>query len=131
MNPDPRKELYQKTLTQLRPALERVVADAAFRARLEQAPLAVLDELGIPLDDGTRAELGGKRFSEFWAARRRAVEGPARARPLADDELGDDELEAVAGGISSELAMGLLDFAPPYIPVMPDVPAFGAGKFRK
>ena len=131
MNPDPRKDLYQKTLAQLRPALERVVADAAFRDRLEQSPLAVLDELGVALDDGTRAELGGKRFSEFWAARRKTVEGPVQVRDLPPDALDDNELNAVAGGISSELAMGLISFAPPYVPVMPDNLTFGAGKFPK
>ena len=82
MTADQRQALYLKTLELLKPVLERVVSDAAFRDRLEQAPLAVLDELGIPLDPDTRSGLEGKRFSEFWAERRKSVEGPVQVRDL-------------------------------------------------
>jgi hypothetical protein len=133
MNADAKK-LYEATIALLKPALERVASDAEFRARLEQAPLAVLDELGIELDAATRAELTGKRFSEFWAARRRTVEGPVEIRDLPPEKgaLEDQQLEAVAGGAGlpvlgvglpgAPLASGpLVNFAPPYVPVMPSL----------
>jgi len=119
MTEDPRTELYSKTLAMLKPALDRIVTDPAFRERLELAPLVVLDELGVPLDAVTRTELQGKRFSEFWAARRRSVEGPVESRELPPerDTLDDRRLEAVTGGGLSSLS--ITHFAPPYVPVGP------------
>ena len=76
MTADPNKDLYEKTMALLKPVLTRVASDAAFRERLERSPLEVIDQLGVELDADTRSELEGKRFSEFWAARRRTVEGP-------------------------------------------------------
>jgi len=116
---DPRSELYRQTLAQLRPALERVASDAAFRERLERAPIEALEEMQVPLDPALRAELAGKRFSEFWAARRKSVEGPVEIRDLPPEPLADEELAAVAGGISFG---GTINFAPPYVPVGPVVP---------
>jgi hypothetical protein len=118
MTADPRQELYRKTVAALKPALERVVADPAFRERLEKTPLAVLDELGVELDAATRADLQGKRFSEFWAARRRSVEGPVESRdlPPAKDAIDDRKLEAVSGG---NQFISITHFAPPYVPVGP------------
>jgi hypothetical protein len=121
MTADPKKDLYEKTMALLKPVLERVASDAAFRERLEQAPLAVLDELGITIDSETRAELEGKRFSEFWAARRRSVEGPVEIRDLPPDSLEDRQLDAVSGGagLSVSLSGPVVNFAPPYVPVAP------------
>lgn len=120
-----RRQAYEKTVELLKPALERVVSDAEFRARFDQAPLAVLDELGVELDPATRAELEGKRFSEFWAARRRAAEGPLEVRdlPPQDGALDDQQLEAVTGGTGFTLSGGTLtSFAPPYVPIGPITP---------
>jgi hypothetical protein len=117
MSADPRRDLYAQTLAQLRPALERVASDPAFRERLERTPLAALEEMKVPLDPGLRAELAGKRFSEFWAARRKTVEGPVEIRDLPPETtLGEEELAAISGGISFA---GLVNFAPPYVPVGP------------
>jgi hypothetical protein len=118
MTTDPRRELYNLTLAQLRPALERVASDPAFRDRLERTPLAALDEMKVSLDPALRAELTGKRFSEFWAARRKAVEGPVEIRDLPPESstMRDEELAVVSGGISFG---GLPNFAPPYVPVGP------------
>ena len=118
MTADPRRELYLKTAAALKPALDRIVTDAVFRERLERTPLAVVDELGIALDAATRAELQGKRFSEFWAARRRSVEGPVESRelPPASDAIEDRKLEAVSGGAKF---VAVTHFAPPYVPVGP------------
>ncbi len=116
MTSDPRKDLYLKTVALLKPALDRILVDPVFRERLETAPLAVLDELGVALDAATRAELQGKRFSEFWAARRKTVEGPVEVRDLPPGEqaLSDQQLESVTGGT-------YYSFAPPYVPVGPVV----------
>jgi len=131
MNLAERKALFDSTLRMLKPALERVVADPAFRDRFELSPLRVLDEMGIKLDAGTRAELEGRRFSEFWAARRKVVEGPVETRdlPPGGRELDDSELEGVTGGMgvtTPSLLRGLSaaygdipTFAPPYVPVGP------------
>ena len=114
MTADPRQELYMKTVALLKPALDRVLADPLFRDRLERTPLAVLDELGVRLDAATRAELEGRRFSEFWAARRRSVEGPVEVRDLPPGEqaLSQDQLDSVTGG-------HFVSTAPPYVPVGP------------
>jgi hypothetical protein len=114
------ERVYQATLSLLKPALERVVKDFVFRRRLEERPLEALEEVGIHPDAALRAELSGKRFSEFWAARRAAVEGPVATRDLPPDEgsLQDEQLEAVAGGLA--FAKGPPpNFAPPYVPVGP------------
>jgi hypothetical protein len=121
MSNDPER-VYQATLALLKPALERVVKDPDFRRRLEERPLEALSEVGIQPDAALRAELTGKRFSEFWAARREAVEGPVATRDLPPDEgsLRDEQLEAVAGGLA--FAKGPPpNFAPPYVPVGPVV----------
>ena len=133
-----RDELYRRTMAMLGPALERVASDPAFRDRLEMTPLAALAEMNVPLDDATRRELEGKRFSEFWAARRRAVEGAVEVRDLPPDAgaLDDAQLDKVSGGLSLEtspelarpsagpLSPGIVGpmnprFAPPYVPVGP------------
>ena len=87
--------------------------------------------MGVELDAETRAELEGKRFSEFWAARRKVVEGPVEVRdlPPATHELADDDLESVAGGLGRSTPYLLKSlytaygdqptFAPPYVPVGP------------
>ena len=130
-----RQELYRRTMAMLGPALERVASDPAFRDRLEASPLEALAEMGVALDESTRRELEGKRFSEFWAARRRAAEAGIDVRDLPPEPgaLDDKALDAVAGGFGLEpgpvlrsptLApggMGPMDprFAPPYVPVGP------------
>ena len=127
MTSDPKKELQQKFVTLLKPVFDRVVVDPAFRERLEQTPLAVLDEFGVELDSQTRRELEGKRFSEFWATRRTNVEGPVQIRdlpPEQGDALNEQELEAVAGGLllsSTYLSTTTTTFAPPYVPISPVV----------
>ncbi len=127
MNFDERKALFDSTLRMLKPALERVASDPVFRDRFELTPLQALEELGVKLDAATRAELGGKRFSEFWAARRKVVEGPVEVRdlPPAGGELSDEALDSVAGGLgvvnplltSLSAAYGDPIFAPPYVPI--------------
>jgi hypothetical protein len=128
MNLDERKALFENTLRMLKPALERVASDPVFRDRFELTPLQALDDLGVKLDVDTRAELEGKRFSEFWAARRKVVEGPVEVRdlPPAGRALDDEELENVAGGLAvspliKSLSAAYADpiFAPPYVPVGP------------
>lgn len=129
MNFDERKALFDSTLRMLKPALERVASDPAFRDRFELTPLQALEELGVKLDADTRAELEGKRFSEFFAARRKVVEGPVEVRelPPAGRELEDQELGNVAGGLgvvnplltSLYATYGDPTFAPPYVPVGP------------
>jgi hypothetical protein len=133
MNFGERKALFDNTLRMLKPALERVASDPVFRDRFELTPLHALDEMGVKLDADTRAELEGKRFSEFWAARRKVVEGPVEVRdlPPAGGELNDEELDSVAGGLGGTLAWSPLTrslsaaygdtptFAPPYVPVGP------------
>jgi hypothetical protein len=129
--------LYARTMAMLGPALERVASDAAFRDRLEVAPLAALAEMGVEVDETTRRELEGKRFSEFWAARRQAVEGTLGVRDLPPEPgaLSDAQLDKVAGGFTLESASPLPRpsagplgpgapmspmnprFAPPYVPV--------------
>lgn len=106
-------ELYERTMKMLKPALERVVSDPAFRNRLEMTPLSALAEMNVELDADTRRELEGKRFSEFWALRRAAIGGPVDVRdlPPQDGELDDQTLDAVSGGARMER------FAPPYVPV--------------
>jgi hypothetical protein len=117
----------------LKPAIERIASDPAFRDRFELAPLQMLDEMGVKLDQQTRAELEGKRFSEFWAARKKVVEGPVEVRdlPPGGRALDDDDLESVTGGVMSRpLANPLVSslgsaygdipiFAPPYVPIGP------------
>jgi len=64
MTADPRRELYLKTAAALKPALDRVVTEPAFRERLEQAPLAVLDYIVIH----ELAHLKeGNHSPRFWA----------------------------------------------------------------
>jgi hypothetical protein len=106
-------DIYDRTMKMLKPALERVASDPAFRNRLEINPLEALAEMNVELDADTRRELEGKRFSEFWALRRRAVEGPVEVRdlPPEDGVLDDQKLDAVSGG------RGIERFAPPYVPV--------------
>jgi len=133
MNFAERKALFDSTLKMLKPALQRVASDPVFRDRFELTPLQALEEMGVELDAGTRAELDGKRFSEFWAARKKVVEGPVEVRdlPPASRELDDADLEGVAGGVAllsgvSGILKGLNKaygdiptFAPPYVPVGP------------
>jgi len=132
MNFDQRKALFDSTLRMLKPALERVASDPVFRDRFEATPLQALEEMGVKLDADTRAELQGKRFSEFWAARRKVVEGPVEVRdlPPAGSALTNEDLDTVAGGLGrlagSSLIAGLSAaygdtpiFAPPYVPVGP------------
>jgi len=132
MNLAERKALFDSTLKMLRPALERLVSDPVFRDRFELNPLEALDEMGVKVDADTRAELEGKRFSEFWAARRKVVEGPVETRdlPPATDQLDDRDLEEVTGGLAVLSTPTLLrrlsatygdipTFAPPYVPVGP------------
>jgi hypothetical protein len=115
-----RRQAYEKTVELLKPALERVVSEPEFRARFEASPLEVLDELGIELDPVTRGELTGKRFSEFWAARKQAVEGPLEVRDLPPSELEDAGLDSVVGGATLGFSSAaLVNFAPPYVPVGP------------
>jgi hypothetical protein len=114
------RAIYEKTIKMLKPALERVASDPAFRERLELNPLQVLDEMKVEIDDLLRAELAGRRFSEFWEAHRKAAEGPVEVRdlPPQDGELQDKDLEAVSGGVL--LGSGpIASFAPPYVPVGP------------
>ena len=109
-----RNELFEKTMAMLKPALERVASDPEFRTRLELNPLAALAEMKVELDAETRRELEGKRFSEFWALRRRSVESQVvgtRDLPPTDGPLDDKQLDKVAGG------RGIERFAPPYVPV--------------
>ena len=72
---------------------------SGFSRPVRVTPLQALEEMGVKLDADTRAELEGKRFSEFWAARRKAVEGPVEVRdlPPGGRALDDEELESVAG----------------------------------
>jgi hypothetical protein len=129
-------EVFERTMKMLKPALERVVSDPEFRNRLERNPLAALAELHVELDPETRRELEGKRFSEFWAQRRKAAEGPVGVRDLPPEQglKTDRELDSVSGGIHPptgtppELGRTWLDprtrfslgsYAPPYVPVGP------------
>ena len=113
MTQEKRNEIYDNTMKMLKPALERVASDPAFRSRLETNPLEALAEMNVELDADTRRELEGKRFSEFWALRRNAIEGPVGVRdlPPQDGVLDDQQLDAVSGGMRMER------FAPPYVPV--------------
>jgi hypothetical protein len=113
MTQERRNELYDKTMKMLKPALERVASDPAFRNRLETNPLEALAEMNVELDADTRRELEGKRFSEFWALRRSAIEGRVGVRDLPPEggALDDQTLDAVSGG------RGMERFAPPYVPV--------------
>ena len=112
------RAIYEKTIKMLKPALERVASDPAYRERLELNPLQALDEVNVELDDVMRAELAGKRFSEFWESHRKTAEGLVEVRelPPADGALEDKELEAVSGG--GYFGTGV-SFAPPYVPVGP------------
>jgi len=112
--------VYEATLKILKPALERVVADPDYRARLEAAPIDALREAGVELTDELCEELAGKRFSEFWAERREQVEGPVEIRdlPPKSNELDEQQLGSVVGGLV--LGKGPVpSFAPPYVPVGP------------
>ncbi len=114
------RAIYEKTIKMLKPVLERVASDPAFRDRLEMNPLQAMDEMNVELDDMMRAELAGKRFSEFWETHRKAAEGPVEVRELPPEsgELQDKDLEAVSGGLSLSTGQ-LTSFAPPYVPVGP------------
>ena len=116
-------EMYEQTMKMLKPALERVASDPAFRNRLEVDPLTALAEMNVELDADTRRELEGKRFSEFWAARRQSVGGPVGLRDLPPK---DKDMEAVAGGFAAPIRTPLapirdplISYAPPYVPVGP------------
>ena len=100
MNKEERSEIYTRTMEMLKPALDRVASDSAFRTRLEANPLEALAELHIELDPATRREMEGRRFSEFWAVRRKVLEGPIEVRDLPPRT---EELESVAGGAMSTL----------------------------
>lgn len=95
------KQLYEKTVARFKPVFERVVADPAFRERLDKSPLAALKEIGVELDPQTRVELQGKSFSEFWSARRQIAEEPMQIHDLPPQHgaLLDEQLDAVAGGL--------------------------------
>jgi hypothetical protein len=124
-------EIYERTMKMLKPALERVATDSEFRNRLEVNPLAALAEMNVELDADTRRELEGKRFSEFWAQRQQAAEGPVGVRDLPPEDglLTDKELGAVSGGfvaptlirmpLSPTKITPIGSFAPPYVPVGP------------
>lgn len=45
-------------------AIDRILTDASLREKLENRPIETLEELGIEVDDGTRAKLAGKRLSQ-------------------------------------------------------------------
>lgn len=126
------QEIYERTMKMLKPALERVASDPEYRSRLEANPLAALAEVNAELDEETRKELEGKRFSEFWAGRQKAAQGPVGVRDLPPDpdELSDAQLDKVAGGYTmlssptlsptrTTLNDPTLAFAPPYVPVGP------------
>jgi hypothetical protein len=130
MTPPTPREIYERTMKMLGPALERVASDAEFRDRLEANPLAALAELNIDVDADTRRELEGKRFSEFWALRRQAAEGVVGVRDLPPEsgQLSDEQLAGVSGGLmlSPDLIKQplspkapIVSFAPPYVPVAP------------
>ena len=110
-----RTQMHDQTERMLKPALERVSTDPQFRARLELRPLEALDELGVSLDAGTRAELAGKRFSEFWAARRKAVEGPVEVRDLPPEE----DVQGKTKNLNVLKRGTDVTFAPPYVWVGP------------
>ena len=118
----------------LKPALDRVASDPSFRAKLESTPLDALAEVGVVLDAETRAEFSGRRFSEFWNARRAQAEGPVEIRdlPPAHDELDDAMLDAVAGGLTSSLVASAPapSFAPPYVPMGPSLSDDSVKKLR-
>jgi len=132
MNKEERSEIYARTMAMLKPALDRVASDSAFRTRLEANPLEALAEMQIELDPATRHEMEGRRFSEFWALRRKVLEGPIEVRDLPPRT---EELESVAGGAITTIQSpilspspgfgtltpprGITDFAPPYVPVGP------------
>jgi hypothetical protein len=132
MTPPQPHEVYERTMQMLKPALERVATDPEFRSRLEANPLAALAEMHVELDPDTRGELEGKRFSEFWAARQAAAQGPVAVRDLPPEEgvLTDEQLGAVSGGFATleqrqlpRLRPALTPtFAPPYTPVGPPGP---------
>ena len=134
----PPNETYERTIKMLKPALERVATDPEFRQRLEVNPLAALAEVNVELDEETRRELEGRRFSEFWAHRQQAAQGPVGVRDLPPEQglLTDEDLEGVAGGfgyipkVTFKIASDLRtvgggtpisgdSFAPPYVPVGP------------
>lgn len=116
-----RSEIYENTVRLLKPALERVASDPEFRNRLEADPLQALADMHIELDDATRREMEGRRFSEFWAARQQTAQGPVGVRDLPPgDALSDQVLEGVAGG-AMLVKSTLTSFAPPYVPVGPVV----------
>jgi hypothetical protein len=133
MTQPPPNALYERTMKMLGPALERVATDPEYRIRLEADPLAALAEVNAELDAETRKELEGKRFSEFWAARRKAVEAPVEVRdlPPEPDQLTDEQLGKVAAGFATLSSPTLsptrttlsdprlTSFAPPYVPVGP------------
>ena len=83
--PQPNEICTNGTMKMLKPALERVATDPEFRNRLEvNRHSTALAEVDVELDADTRRELEGRRFSEFWAVRQQAAEGPGRgARPSA------------------------------------------------
>ena len=132
MNKDERSEIYAQTMQMLKPALDRVASDPAFRSRLEANPLDALAEMQVELDAETRSAMEGRRFSEFWALRRKVIEGPIEVRDLPPRA---EELDAVTGGrvldpalqlqtpilspVASQPPRGISDFAPPYVPVGP------------
>ena len=135
MTQDPRNEAYENVMKVLKPALERVVSDPAFRNRLELQPLEALAEMNVELDAETKSQLEGKRFSEFWALRRKLNESSVGVRdlPPADGALDEKSLDQVSGGLdrlsttlsptrttlnltSGDLRL-LEGFAPPYVPV--------------
>lgn len=117
MTPDERQAVYERTMAMLKPALERVASDPEFRARLELNPLQALAEVHVELDADTRRELEGRRFSEFWALRAKAVQGPVEVRDFSRDDavLDDSTLDAISGGMRRQGGGG--GFAPPYVPV--------------
>ncbi len=122
-------EKHERMMKMLKPALERVASDPEFRNRLETTPLAALAEMNVELDEDTRRELEGKRFSEFWALRQQAPEGPVGLRDLPPK---DKDQDAVSGGFTlttktplsplsptSPIRKPVGSFAPPYVPVGP------------
>jgi len=94
----------QQKLDALKKVLGFIATNPEYRKRLEEDPLAILDEAKVQLDEATRKGLRGKRFSEFVrAAETKVVEAAM------DRELDPDEAATIVGGVSY--------YAPPYVPV--------------
>ena len=65
MTNDQRKEMYERTMSMLKPALERIVSDPDFRQQLEFKPLAALTEVGA-LDMQRISGMAWRRGDEIF-----------------------------------------------------------------